>query len=156
VAFQRCVHSRDDMVGDDLGGYFNLAVEQVPANHHYRPLGGMLVDRRVVDGCVIDRRSVKPKAELRSSTNGLPWRTNVCTRRKRTCGFQGGSPGLDPSRTLDLFQILSRLTRWRSQWPLRRADGDDVSGEARSVRCQCRATPFLPCNLGLVGCILTS
>ena len=23
-------------------------------------------------------------------------RTNVCTRRKRTCGSQGGSPGLDP------------------------------------------------------------
>ena len=33
-------------------------------------------------------------AELRSLTNGLPSRTNVCTRRKRTCGPQGGSPGL--------------------------------------------------------------
>ena len=32
--------------------------------------------------------------ELRSLTNGLPSRTNVCTRRKRTCGPQGGSPGL--------------------------------------------------------------
>ena len=31
--------------------------------------------------------------ELRSLTNGLPSRTNVCTRRKRTCGPQGGSPG---------------------------------------------------------------
>ena len=30
----------------------------------------------------------------RSRTNGLPSRTNVCTRRKRTCGPQGGSPGL--------------------------------------------------------------
>ena len=26
-------------------------------------------------------------AELRSFTNGLPSRTNVCTRRKRTCGL---------------------------------------------------------------------
>ena len=25
-------------------------------------------------------------AELRSLTNGLPLRTNVCTRRKQTCG----------------------------------------------------------------------
>ena len=32
------------------------------------------------------------EAELRSLTNGLPSRTNVCTRRKRTCGPQGGSP----------------------------------------------------------------
>jgi len=31
---------------------------------------------------------------LRSLTNGLPSRTNVCSRRKRTCGPQGGSPGL--------------------------------------------------------------
>ena len=30
----------------------------------------------------------------RSLTNGLPSRTNVCTRRKRTCGPQAGSPGL--------------------------------------------------------------
>ena len=30
-------------------------------------------------------------AELRSLTNGLPSRTNVCTRWKRTCGLQGGS-----------------------------------------------------------------
>ena len=37
------------------------------------------------------------KAELRSLTNGLPARTNVCTRRKRTCGAQGGSPGLTAS-----------------------------------------------------------
>ena len=35
---------------------------------------------------------------VRSLTNGLPSRTNVCTRRKRTCGPQGGSPGLDPKR----------------------------------------------------------
>ena len=34
------------------------------------------------------------KAELHSLTNGLPSRTNVCTGRKRTCGPQGGSPGL--------------------------------------------------------------
>jgi len=34
---------------------------------------------------------------LRSLTNGLPSRTNVCTRRKRTRGPQGGSPGLTPS-----------------------------------------------------------
>ena len=33
-----------------------------------------------------DRRGIK--AELRSLTNGLPSRTNVCTRRKRTCGPQ--------------------------------------------------------------------
>ena len=32
-------------------------------------------------------------AELRSLTNGLPCRTNVCPRRKRTCGPQG-EPGL--------------------------------------------------------------
>src|ERR1700747_3901215 len=34
------------------------------------------------------------QGKLRSLTNGLPSRTNVCTRRKRTCGPQGGSPGL--------------------------------------------------------------
>jgi hypothetical protein len=34
------------------------------------------------------------QAELRSLTNGLPFWTNVCTQRKRTCGLQGGSPGL--------------------------------------------------------------
>jgi hypothetical protein len=38
--------------------------------------------------------SLLPKVELRSLTNGLPSRTNVCSRRKRTCGPQGGSPGL--------------------------------------------------------------
>ena len=27
-------------------------------------------------------------------------RTNVCSRRKRTCGSQGASPGLDPKLTL--------------------------------------------------------
>ena len=36
---------------------------------------------------------------VRSMTNGLPSRTNVCTRRKRTCGPQGGSPGLNPLRS---------------------------------------------------------
>ena len=39
-------------------------------------------------------------AELRSQTNGLPSRTNVCTRRKRTCGPQGRCTGLDPERSL--------------------------------------------------------
>ena len=29
---------------------------------------------------------------------GLPSRTNVCTWRKRTCGPQGGSPGLTQMR----------------------------------------------------------
>ena len=38
-------------------------------------------------------------AELRGLTNGLPSRTNVCTRRKRTCGPQGGSPGLTATET---------------------------------------------------------
>ena len=38
------------------------------------------------------------QAELRSLTNGLPSRTNVCTRRKRTCGPQGGNPGLTQLR----------------------------------------------------------
>jgi hypothetical protein len=38
------------------------------------------------------------KAELRSLTNGLPSRINVCTRRKRSCGPQGGSPGTGPNR----------------------------------------------------------
>ena len=37
-------------------------------------------------------------AVVRSLTNGLPSRTNVCTRRKRTCGPQGGSAGLTPNR----------------------------------------------------------
>jgi hypothetical protein len=36
-------------------------------------------------------------AELRRLTNGLASRTNVCPRRKRTCGK--GSPGLDPNDT---------------------------------------------------------
>ena len=40
---------------------------------------------------------------VRSLTNGLPSRTNVCSRRKRTCGPQGGSPGLDPERTQTLY-----------------------------------------------------
>ncbi len=41
-----------------------------------------------------DRLSDFRLGELRSLTNGLPSRTNVCTRRKRTCGPQGGRPGL--------------------------------------------------------------
>ena len=40
---------------------------------------------------------------LSSLTNGLPSRSNVCTRRKRTCGPQGGSSGLDPSPTSTVF-----------------------------------------------------
>ena len=32
------------------------------------------------------RQAYAQLAELRSLTNGLPSRTNVCTRRKRTCG----------------------------------------------------------------------
>ena len=44
------------------------------------------------------RRAQAQLSRLRSLTNGLPSRTNVCTRRKRTCGPQGGSPGLTPTR----------------------------------------------------------
>ena len=40
------------------------------------------------------RRAQAQLSKLRSLTNGLPSRTNVCTRRKRTCGPQRGSPGL--------------------------------------------------------------
>ena len=40
--------------------------------------------------------SLPRNAELRSLTKRTPSRTNVCTRRKRTCGPQGGSPGLTP------------------------------------------------------------
>jgi len=40
------------------------------------------------------RRAQAQLAELRSLTNGLPLAANVCARRKRTCGPQGGSPGL--------------------------------------------------------------
>src|SRR6476661_6426770 len=35
------------------------------------------------------------KAELRSLTNGLPSRTNVCTRRKRTCSPPRRKSGFD-------------------------------------------------------------
>ena len=41
--------------------------------------------------------SLPRNAELRSLTKRTPSRTNVCTRRKRTCGPQGGSPGLTPT-----------------------------------------------------------
>ena len=40
----------------------------------------------------------------RAKQNGLPSRTNVCTRRKRTCGLQGGSPGLRPNS--DIRQVI--------------------------------------------------
>ena len=53
------------------------------------------------------RQAYAQLAELRSLTNGLPSRTNVCTRRKRTCGPQGGSPGLTSSR--------HRETSWACQ-----------------------------------------
>src|SRR6476646_3253147 len=43
---------------------------------------------------------IATKQNLRSLTNGLPSRTDVCTRRKRTCGPQGGSPGLGPIRDI--------------------------------------------------------
>ena len=43
------------------------------------------------------RRRAQAQLILRSLTNGLPSRTNVCTRPKRTCGPQGGSPGLTQS-----------------------------------------------------------
>jgi hypothetical protein len=38
-------------------------------------------------------------AELRSLTNGLPSRTNVCTRRKRTCGPKEEVRVWTPNRT---------------------------------------------------------
>ena len=38
--------------------------------------------------CPSDWSKANAKAELRSLTNGLPSRTNVCTQRKRTCGPQ--------------------------------------------------------------------
>ena len=41
-----------------------------------------------------ERHRRRAQASFSSLTNGLPSRTNVCTRRKRTCGPQGGSPGL--------------------------------------------------------------
>jgi hypothetical protein len=44
--------------------------------------------------CLLDRGII---AAVR-----LPSRTNVCTRRKRTCGPQGGSPGSIPIQTLGL------------------------------------------------------
>ena len=66
-------------------------------------------------GC---HRQGRTKTELRSLTNGLPSRTNVCTRRKRTCGPQGGSPGLTPSPTLPrgltgLVKLKNKKTRSR-------------------------------------------
>ena len=59
----------------------------------HRPRGH--VDNEQITGEV----RVQGEAELRSLTNGLPSRINVCTRRKRTCGPQGGSPGLTPRRS---------------------------------------------------------
>jgi hypothetical protein len=39
--------------------------------------------------------------------NGLPSRTNVCTRRKRTCGPQGGSPStVTASAVRFLFDVI--------------------------------------------------
>ena len=38
-------------------------------------------------------------AKQNCAAYGLPSRTNVCTRRKRTSGPQGGSPGLDTELT---------------------------------------------------------
>ena len=40
--------------------------------------------------------------ELRSLTTDCPPGTDVCTRRKRTCG-QGGSPGFDPLANIELW-----------------------------------------------------
>ena len=56
-------------------------------------------------GCDDERRR-RSKAELRSLTNGLPSPTNVCTRRKRTCGPQGGSPGLGPQPDISQHFLL--------------------------------------------------
>jgi hypothetical protein len=53
-----------------------------------------------LDDLFVAQIDLDPKAELRSLTNGLPSRTNVCTRRKRTCGPQGGSPGSKAEVTL--------------------------------------------------------
>ena len=65
------------------------------------------------------------EAELRSLTNGLPSRTNVCTRRMRTCGPQGGSPGLDPGSA---FGISPRV-RIAGEFP--QADGDPICDALR-------------------------
>jgi hypothetical protein len=46
-----------------------------------------------------------------AQTNGLPSRTNVCTRRKRTCGPQGVSPGLDPEQKLGVRETGCRPSR---------------------------------------------
>ena len=40
------------------------------------------------------RRAQAQRKQNCAVTNGPPSRTNVCTRRKRTCGLQGESPGL--------------------------------------------------------------
>ena len=74
-------------------------------------------------------------------------------RGERTLSECIATSQFDPNRTLDLFQILSGLTRWRS---ISGRSGVRtvmmLCGEVRSVRCQCRANrPFLPCNLGLVA-----
>ena len=53
------------------------------------------------DLCIASRsratRSLSRIAQLDQRTTS---RTNVCSRRKRTCGSQGASPGLDPKLTL--------------------------------------------------------
>ena len=46
------------------------------------------IPRRHRAGSQLDHQRA---ALLMRSSNGLPSRTNVCTRRKRTCGPQGGS-----------------------------------------------------------------
>jgi len=43
-------------------------------------------------------RSLLARYSWESLTNGLPSRTNVCTRRKRTCGPQGGRQSLTQLR----------------------------------------------------------
>ena len=55
-------------------------------------------------------------ARIAQLDHGLPSRTNVCTRRKRTCGPQGGSPGLTPSRNSVGIRAVLNPPRPKSSW----------------------------------------
>ena len=117
------------------------------------------------------RRAQAQLSRIAQLTNGLPSRTNVCTRRKRTCGPQGGSPGLTQLPTWRPASSCSRLTQLRpieaskltprgacsavstlqNQPPCRRSQARRVDARHRVLPVVSSCTGIIRCSLGLPG-----
>jgi hypothetical protein len=78
-------------------------------------------DRLEVNVTFDERGYIGSAPELRQA---VPSRTIVCSRRKRTCGPQGGSPGLEPEPVIGaLLEVVPT-----------KASGEASSGAHQSLK----------------------